>query len=66
MSSISNECPEGVVFDWYFLAIVSGLTILGVFVGSSVNKKMSVFSLRRGFAYFVVVMGLFIIVKELV
>lgn len=51
--------------DWRLLLIVSALAIAGIFVGNSLSKKVSADSLKRGFGWFVLVMGIYIIIKEL-
>jgi uncharacterized protein len=51
--------------DWTLLLTVSGLAVIGIFVGSALSKKISADSLKKGFGYFVLVMGVYIITKEL-
>lgn len=51
--------------DWTLLLSVTGLAIVGIFIGNSLSKKVSATSLKKGFGWFVLVMGIYIIVKEL-
>jgi uncharacterized membrane protein YfcA len=51
--------------DWTLLLTVSGLAVIGIFVGNALSKKISADSLKKGFGYFVLVMGVYIITKEL-
>lgn len=51
--------------DWTLLLSVTGLAIAGIFVGNALSKKVSADSLKKGFGWFVLVMGVYIIVKEL-
>lgn len=51
--------------DWTVLTSVSALAILGIFIGSYLNKYISGNSLKKGFGYFVLVMAVYIILKEL-
>ena len=51
--------------DWGFLLIVTVLAISGIFVGTRLNKKISGAKLKVGFGYFVLIMALFVITKEL-
>lgn len=51
--------------DWPLLLTVTALAIAGIFVGNSLSKKVSPSSLKKGFGWFVLVMGIYIIVKEL-
>ena len=57
---LSNE-----VMDWSLLLTVTGLAIAGIFIGNLLSKKISADSLKKGFGWFVLVMGIYIIVKEL-
>ncbi|MGQ0738635.1 MAG: sulfite exporter TauE/SafE family protein [Bacteroidota bacterium] len=51
--------------DWTLLLSVTGLAIAGIFIGNALSKKISANSLKKGFGWFVLVMGLYIIIKEL-
>ncbi|GAC1487034.1 MAG: hypothetical protein NVS1B13_14870 [Flavisolibacter sp.] len=50
--------------DWFFLAKVTSIAILGIFVGGLLSKKISGDKLKKGFGWFVLFMGVYIIVKE--
>lgn len=52
--------------DWTLLSIVTSLAVVGIFVGNQLSKKIDGAALKKGFGWFVLVMGLYIIVKELV
>lgn len=51
--------------DWTLLLTVTGLAIAGIFVGNILSKKISASTLKKGFGWFVLVMGIYIIIKEL-
>lgn len=51
--------------DWNLLLTVTGLAIAGIFIGNALSKKVSADKLKKGFGWFVLVMGIYIIVKEL-
>ena len=51
--------------DWTLLLTVTALAIAGIFIGNKLSKKVSADSLKKGFGWFVLVMGIYIIVKEL-
>jgi uncharacterized membrane protein YfcA len=51
--------------DWTLLLTVTGLAIVGIFIGNALSKKVSAGSLKKGFGWFVLIMGIYIIVKEL-
>ncbi len=53
------------VIDWKFLLIFTLLSIVGIFIGSSLSKKINENLLKQGFGWFVLTMGLYIITKEL-
>jgi uncharacterized membrane protein YfcA len=51
--------------DWTLLSIVTSLAVVGIFVGNQLSKKVDGAALKKGFGWFVLVMGIYIIVKEL-
>ncbi|MCF8202814.1 MAG: sulfite exporter TauE/SafE family protein [Crocinitomicaceae bacterium] len=51
--------------DWVLLSIVTGLAIIGIFIGNQLSKKVDGAALKKGFGWFVLVMGIYIIIKEL-
>ena len=51
--------------DWQLLLIFTGLSIVGIFIGSALSKKINEKVLKTGFGWFVLVMGIYIITKEL-
>lgn len=50
--------------DWPLLLSVTALAILGIFIGNALAKKVSAKSLKKGFGWFVLAMGIYIIVME--
>jgi uncharacterized membrane protein YfcA len=52
------------VMNWPFLGTVSAFAIIGIFIGMSLSKKMDGEKLKPLFGWFVLVMGIVIIVKE--
>jgi uncharacterized membrane protein YfcA len=51
--------------DWKLLLLVTALAIAGIFLGNTMSKKVSPEKLKKGFGWFVLVMGIYIIIKEL-
>lgn len=51
--------------DWKLLFIVTALAIGGIFIGNMLSHKISGDKLKKGFGWFVLVMGVYIIIKEL-
>lgn len=54
-----------VPIDWTFLITISIFAILGIFVGTYLSKKIEGAKLKPAFGWFVLVMGIYIIIKEL-
>jgi len=53
------------IMDWKLLLTVSAIAVAGIFVGDALSKKIDGNKLKKGFGWFVLVMGVYIIVKEL-
>ena len=51
--------------DWQLLLIFTSLSIIGIFIGSALSKKINEKVLKTGFGWFVLIMGIYIITKEL-
>lgn len=51
--------------DWQLLLIVTSIAIAGIFIGNWLNTKVSAEKLKKGFGWFVLVMGIYIIIREL-
>jgi hypothetical protein len=56
---------SGQNIDWAFLLPFTAVAIAGIFVGIIAAKKIEGEKLKTGFGYFVLLMGLYIIIKEL-
>ena len=51
--------------DWSFLLVFTGLSILGIFIGSYLSRHIKGEHLKKAFGWFVLVMGGYIIFREL-
>ena len=51
--------------DWKFLFIITGIAIVGIFIGNWMSTKVDSDKLKKGFGWFVLVMGIYILVKEI-
>ena len=51
--------------DWKFLTIITAIAIAGVFIGGFFNEKVNAEKLKKGFGWFVLIMGIYILVKEI-
>lgn len=52
------------VINWPFLGTISIFAIIGIFIGMSLSKKIDGEKLKPAFGWFVLVMGVFMIIKE--
>jgi len=50
--------------DWKFISILSTFAILGIIIGTQLSKKIDGNKLKPAFGWFVLVMGIYIILKE--
>lgn len=50
--------------DWNFLLSITVIALVGLFIGSQIGKKIESVKLKKGFGYFVLIMGVYIIIKE--
>lgn len=50
--------------DWTFLLSFTGLSIIGIFLGIYLNKFIPGKSLKKAFGWFVLIMGIYIILRE--
>lgn len=53
------------IIDWNVLKIFTIASIVGIFIGNSISKKVEDKKLKTGFGWFVLAMGIYIIIKEL-
>ena len=51
--------------DWRFLLTFSSLSIAGIFIGSALSHRIHGDKLKTGFGWFVLFMGIYIILKEI-
>lgn len=56
---------QNINIDWVFLLSFSGLSILGIFIGIALSSKIEGNKLKKAFGWFVLVMGIYILIKEL-
>jgi uncharacterized membrane protein YfcA len=51
--------------DWTLLSIFTAFAVAGIFIGIYLSKKIAGNKLKTSFGWFVLVMGIYIIIKEL-
>lgn len=60
-----GDIQGGNFIDWNLLAIFTFSAVLGIFGGIYLSKKIAGAKLKKGFGWFVLIMGIYIIIKEL-
>ena len=51
--------------EWKFIVTIAAIAIVGIFIGGYFNQKVNSEKLKKGFGWFVLVMGFYILLKEL-
>lgn len=51
--------------DWQFLIIITAIAVAGIFMGGALAKKIAGHKLKNGFGWFILIMGIYIIIKEI-
>lgn len=60
----SGDVQSGRVIDWSLVLTVTGISVAGSFLGSYLGRFVSGAKLKKGFGYFVLAMGVFVLVGE--
>ena len=56
---------ENFDIDWLFLLMFSSLSILGIYIGTYLNRFIEGRKLKKSFGWFVMLMAIYILMKEL-
>lgn len=56
---------QNLEINWLFLLSFTAISIIGIFLGTFLNKFINENQLKKGFAYFVLIMAFIILYKEL-
>lgn len=51
--------------DWKFLLSITALSVIGILIGDRISKKIPAATLRKSFGWFVLLMGCYILFREL-
>jgi uncharacterized membrane protein YfcA len=51
--------------DWQFLLSITALSVIGILIGDRISKKIPAATLRKSFGWFVLIMGCWILFREL-
>ncbi|HRI19433.1 MAG TPA: sulfite exporter TauE/SafE family protein [Panacibacter sp.] len=60
-----GDIINGVKMDYPFLFTLSAVAVFGIFIGIQISKKIDGDKLKPAFGWFVLVMGIYIIIKEI-
>ncbi len=52
--------------DWNFLSVFIGISMLGILVGTYINKFLPVQFLKKSFAIFIILMAFFMFIEEFI
>jgi uncharacterized membrane protein YfcA len=55
---------QNLTLDWHTLMVVTGLGIVGSYVGARYAKRMPQDKLKRWFGYFLIIMGIYILARS--
>jgi uncharacterized membrane protein YfcA len=61
----TGDLQHQTAIDWNLLLTITGIAILGLFIGIYFSKNVSERALKKGFGYFVLVMGSAILLDQL-
>ena len=61
----SGDVINGITINFQFLFTITSIAIIGMLIGTQLSKKIDGAKLKPAFGWFVLVMGLYIITKEL-
>ena len=52
--------------DWNFLSVFIGISMVGILVGTFINKYLPVQFLKKSFALFIILMAIFMFIEEFI
>lgn len=65
IGSLGDVSSGYLEFDWKFLILITSLSVFGMFIGNAFSRKIDGRQLKSGFGWFILVMGIYILIKEL-
>jgi uncharacterized membrane protein YfcA len=60
----TGDIQIGSAIDWNFLLLFTAFSVSGIFVGTWLNKFIDGRKLKKGFGWFVLVMGIYMFIRE--
>lgn len=61
-----GDLQSGQLIDWYFLLSFTAFAVIGIFIGGYLSNFIPGKKLKVGFGWFVLVMAIYILIKELI
>lgn len=61
----TGDIMSNQIIDWKLLELFTIASIIGIFIGNFISKKVADEKLKIGFGWFVLAMGIYIIIREL-
>jgi uncharacterized membrane protein YfcA len=61
----TGDIQSGMPIDWTFLLPFTGFSVGGIFIGTWLNKFIDGHRLKKGFGWFVLAMGIYMLVREI-
>lgn len=62
----TGDIQSGMPIDWPFLLVFTGFSVSGIFLGTWLNKFVDGHRLKKGFGWFVLSMGVYMLAREIV
>lgn len=60
----TGDIQVGTAIDWNFLLLFTGFSISGIFIGIWLHRFIDGKKLKKGFGWFVLIMGIYMLLKE--
>ena len=61
----TGDLMSGKAMDWTLLGSVTLIAIAGIFLGNALSRRIDGAALKKGFGWFVLIMGTYILLKEI-
>ena len=62
---VTSDLLAGAQYDWAFVLTFTGITTAGIMIGMTLSKRIQPDVLRKAFGWFVVMLGLAVVMQEL-
>ena len=65
LAGVAADLSGNVAYDWPFLLTFTGLATAGIVIGTALAKRIDGQRLKAGFGYFVLTLGVAVLIREL-